>query len=163
MTENKIITPEEFLVVKHSFLDGNINHGDDILKRTIEDLISLEPIVQRKVIPCFEGDLLTIKETGELILTHQNFSLPSQAKYQELNQLGIATSLREVLDTIQNYQHTNNQRMVLCFELKKPTSEIAIKETIKLLKEYRVSSQDVYFDSFFGKQIDLVKKANQEL
>tara|TARA_Y100000310_G_C20568412_1_gene756751 strand:- start:220 stop:1035 length:816 start_codon:yes stop_codon:yes gene_type:complete len=163
MTESKLITPAEFLVVKHSFLDGNINHGQDTLKKTIDDLLSLEPVVQRKVIPCFEGDLLTIKETGEIILTHQNFSLPSQAKYQELSELGIATSLRAVLDKIQSYQQSNNQRMVLCFELKKPTSVVAIRETINLLTEYGLAPQDVYFDSFFGDKLNLVKEINQEL
>jgi len=153
-----IVKPNEFLAVRHSVLNGNSYDP----KKLIEDTLGLEKYTNgRKIIPCFEGDLLQVEETGEVVLTHQNFSSLSKERYQDLKNRSLASPLKEVLDKIAKYKQENeNQKVVLCFEPKSITNKITIDETVRLLNEYKI--EDAYFDSFFGGKLDEVEKANEK-
>lgn len=155
---SQLIAPEEFLAVRHSVLNGNTYDVGQL----VEDTLRLEKHINgRRVVPCFEGDILQVRETGEVVLTHQNFYQLSQEKYRNLKERKLAASLREVLDKVFRYrQKGGDQRIVLCFEPKSITSKATIDETVRLLKSYGI--EDAYFDSFFGKKLDLVTDANKE-
>ncbi|MBT7902513.1 hypothetical protein HN587_01525 [Candidatus Woesearchaeota archaeon] len=151
------LTPEEFLVVRHSVLNGN---SYDV-EKLVEDTLNLAPHLNgRTPIPCFEGDLIQVKETGEVVLTHQNFKQLTQKKFQELREKGIAASLDEVLDRIDAFRQVNlDQRLVLCFEPKFITTSDTILDTVYRLDERKF--HDVYFDSFFNGQLGFVSEANK--
>ena len=153
-----IVKPDEFLAVRHSVLNGNSYDP----KQLVEDTLGLEKYTNgRKVIPCFEGDLLQVEETGEVVLTHQNFSPLSKRKYEDLRSRSLASSLKEVLDKIARHRQENeNQKVVLCFEPKSITAKTTIDETVRLLNEYEI--EHAYFDSFFGEKLDEVRKANEK-
>ena len=151
-------TSKEFLAVRHSVLNGNTYD----IEKLVEDTLCLERYTPgRKVVPCFEGDLLQVRETGEAILTHQNFFPLSQERYRDLKERKLAASLKEVLDKIAAFRQKNSdQKVVLCFEPKSITREATIKETVRWLKEYGISQ--AYFDSFFGGKLDMVASANKD-
>lgn len=153
-----IVTPEEFIAVRHSVLNGNTYN----VGKLVEDTLNLEEYINgRAVIPCFEGDILQVRETGEVVLTHENFFPLSEKRYKNLKEKKLAASLKEVLDKIVGYrQQDSYQRIVLCFEPKNITSAKTIDETVRCLKEYGI--EDAYFDSFFGGKLDLVAKANDK-
>jgi len=155
---SQLVTPEEFLAVRHSVLNGNTYDVGQL----VDDTLGLEKHTNGKtVVPCFEGDILQVRETGEVVLTHQNFSQLSQHNYRDLKERKLAASLQEVLDKIATYrQGDGGQKIVLCFEPKSITSKATIDETVRLLKSYGI--EDAYFDSFFGGKLDLVAGANQE-
>lgn len=160
MVTQTIINPaQEFLIVRHSYLNGN-NHN---LAQSIEETLRLEKYTNgRTIVPCFEGDILAIEETGEVVLTHQNF-LPLHAdQYQHLHQQKLASSLDSVLEKVAQYQsHHPNQRVVLCLEAKAITSQETITKAMQKIQEYGI--KEVYFDSFFGSKLDDVNLANQTL
>lgn len=150
-----LVDDNEFLVVRHSVLNGNSYDVDALVK----DTLTLEKhTCGRKVVPCFEGDLLQVAETGEIVLTHQNFARLHQKKYDKLREKNIATSLREVLDKFSEYKEQTQQRVVLCLELKLVTDRDTIDQAVKQLREYDL--EDVYFDSFFGGKLDLAEHNN---
>lgn len=154
--DTAIVSPGEFLAVRHSVLNGNTYD----VGKLVEDTLKLEQHLNgRRAVPCFEGDILQVAETGEIVLTHQNFSSLSKVKYQALREQKIAASLLEVLDKIAAYKQKNpDQKVVLCFEPKYITDKKTIDEAVLALKEYGI--QDAYFDSFFGGKLDLVQQAN---
>lgn len=154
---NIIHEPKEFLAVRHSVLNGNTYDVGELVDDTLK-LGRYAP--ERHIVPCFEGDLIQVRETGEIVLTHQNLFPLSQAHYKKLKEEKIAASLREVLDKIAEYKARNSQRVVLCFEPKHMTSTATIDETVRILKEYGIT--DVYFDSFIGDKLDAVHDANLE-
>lgn len=149
---------EEFLIVRHSILNGN---QYDIGKWA-EDTLKLEKYTNgRKVVPCFEGDVLQVAETGEIVLTHQNFLRLSQQDYTFLREKKLAAPLEGVLEGVGDYKRRNgDQRIVLCFELKTITENETIDRVVKELKN--AGLRDVYFDSFFGGRLDVVKAANEK-
>lgn len=153
-----LTSPEEFLAVRHSVLNGNTYDVD----RLVEDTLRLRQYAPgRIVIPCFEGDLLQVRETGEIVLTHQHFFPLSQNHYRDLKERKLAASLNEVLDKVAGYkQRSPEQKVVLCFEPKLITDPRTIDETVHRLKEYGL--KDVYFDSFFGEKLDMVEAANKK-
>lgn len=152
-----IVSPGEFLAVRHSVLNGNTYD----VGKLVEDTLKLERHMDgRKVVPCFEGDILQVAETGEIVLTHQNWSPLSRREYEALREQKIAASLQEVLDRVAIYKQKNpDQRVVLCFEPKYITAGETIDKTVQSLKEYGI--EDAYFDSFFGGKLDAVQQANQ--
>jgi len=156
--KKRIVKPHEFLAVRHSVLNGNTYD----VERLVEDTLSLERHTKgRKVVPCFEGDLLQVQGTGEIVLTHQNFRPLTQKKYNYLKERKLAASLRKVLDKVLDYrQRSGGQRVVLCFEPKVITDRATIDATVRLLDEYEIGSDEAYFDSFFGGKLDLVEEAN---
>ncbi len=151
------VQPDQFLAVRHSALNGN----DYEVGKLVEDTLKYGAFTpDRKIIPCFEGDILQIQETDEVVLTHQNVGPLTEDKYRNLREMGIATSLGEVLDKISEYTANNaDQRVVLCFEPKSGTTDDTIAETVRLLAEYDI--RDAYFDSFFGGRLDAVQEANE--
>ncbi len=156
MSPFSIIDPKEFLVVRHSVLNGNNYDVGDL----VNDTLKLGKYINnRNVIPCFEGDLIQIGEARDIVFTHQNFIPLSAGKYLILREKKIATSLIEVINKIKKYLKNNDQKLILCFELKNITSVTTIYQTIKLLKESEM--EDVYFDSFFGSKLDVVQRANE--
>jgi len=152
----ELVRSGEFLAVHHSVLNGNTYN----VSQLVEDTLSLGKYTNgRTMVPCFEGDILQVRETGEVVLTHQNFFQLSQDKYRDLKERKLAASLKEVLDKIATYsQKSDGQRVVLCFEPKGITSKATIDQTVSLLKEYGI--KDAYFDSFFGGKLDAVQEAN---
>jgi hypothetical protein len=149
---------KEFLAVSHSVLNGNTYDIDKIF----EKIQNLQKHSNKKIIPCFEGDILQVGNSDEVILTHQNFVQLSKEKYSDLKKRKLASSLKEVLDNYSLHKQNNKeQKIILCFEPKYITSEKTIENTIKLLKEYQIT--DVYFDSFFGDKLDYVKKYSEKL
>ncbi len=156
--KTQIVAPGEFLAVRHSVLNGNTYD----IGRLIEDTLSLGKYISgRIVVPCFEGDILQVGETGEVVLTHQDFFPLSQERYRNLKERKLATSLKEVLDKVaDDRQKGGDQRVVLCFDLKGITSKATIGETVRTLNEYRI--EDAYFDSSFGGKLDKVQEANDE-
>lgn len=156
-----LINPtQEFLVVKHSYLNGN----DLNLEGAVDDSLGLgEYTAGRVVVPCFEGDLSQVKGTGEIILTHQSFSSPTPESYRRLREQRIAASLDETLEKVAHFrQSCPEQRVVLCLELKPVTSEQTVRTALTKLREYEIPPADVYFDSFYGGKLDLIGKLNQE-
>lgn len=149
-----LINPQtEFLVVRHSYLNGNTY----VLENVIEETLSLEKHLNgRKAVLCLEGDVLQVEETGEVVLTHQNFQSLSQDTYQQLREKQIAASLQEVLEKV--VSQDSEQRIVLCFEPKAITKKKTIDATVQALARYGIA--DAYFDSFFGSKLDLVAAAN---
>jgi len=96
----KLITSKEFLAIRHSVLNGNTYDVEKLVK----DTLKLKKYINgRKIVPCFEGDITQVKETGEIILTHHNFIPVSQKKYADLKNRKLATSLKEVLEKIITY------------------------------------------------------------
>ncbi len=153
-----LIDPEkEFLVIRHSFLNGNTYDLD----RLLEDTSALEKYLNgRRAVLCLEGDILQLEETGEVVLTHRNFMPLPQSTYRKLHEREIAASLQEVLDKISGfYQKTPEQRVLLCFEPKVITAKATIDTTVRLLQERGI--KDAYFDSFFGRKLDDVATANE--
>ncbi len=150
-----LINPEkEFLVVRHSFLNGNTYDLD----RLLEDTSALEKYLNgRRAVLCLEGDILQLEETGEVVLTHRNFMPLHHGTYRKLHEREIAASLQEVLDKIGFHQET--PRVVLCFEPKAITAKATIDTTVRLLQERGI--EDAYFDSFFGRKLDDVATANE--
>ena len=153
-----LVTQEEFLAIRHSALNGN---SYDVGK-LVDNELKLEKYTNgRTVVPCFEGDLIQIRETGEVVLTHQNFFQLSKNRYRDLKDRKLAVSLNEVLDKFSIYKQKNkDQKVVLCFEPKAITEKSTIDETVRLLKLYGI--ENAYFDSFFGRKLDLVDNANQK-
>ena len=151
-----IVSPRKFLAVRHSVLNGNTYD----VRELVDDTLSLERYTDgRAVIPCFEGDILQVGETGEIVLTHQNFFPLSEKKYKDLRENNLAASLKEVLDKIAAYKlKDGDQKVVLCFESKSITSKATVDETVRLLNMYGV--EDAYFDSFLGDNLDAVQEAN---
>ncbi|GEM_PF-3952746 len=154
--ESLIVAPEEFLAVRHSVLNGNTYDVGQL----VEDTLELGQYTgSRKIVPCFEGDIIQVEETGEIVFTHQNFLQLSHVKYSDLKSRKLAASFKEVLDKIANYKQKNkDSRVVLCFEPKSITSAQTIERAVGSLKEYGL--RDVYFDSFFGGKLDAVANAN---
>lgn len=154
MVQIDFINPQtEFLVVRHSYLNGNTY----MLEQVIGETFSLEKHLNgRKAVLCLEGDVLQVEETGEVVLTHQNFQSLSQNTYQQLRKKQIAASLQEVLEKVHGY---SEQRIVLCFEPKAITKKKTIDATVQALARYGIA--DAYFDSFFGSKLDLVAAANK--
>ncbi len=154
---NFLIDPKkEFLIVRHSYLNGNTY----VLENVIEETLSLENQLNgRKAVLCLEGDVLQVEETGEVVLTHQNFRSLSRDTYRQLRERQIAASLHEVLEKIAAFRDTcPEQRVVLCFEPKAITKKETIDATVQALTRYSIV--DAYFDSFFGSKLDLVAAAN---
>lgn len=147
----------EFLVVCHSMLNGNLSQ----IEKQVDETLGLGKYVpNRKVIPCFEGDLLQVQETGEIVFTHQSWFPLSLQKYKSLQAEGLVSPLNEILDEVAEYKQKNpDQKLKLCLELKFPTSKETIDATVRRLREYDIS--DAYFDSFLGKKLDLVYASNQ--
>ncbi len=150
-----LVKPGEFLAVRHSVLNGNTYKIDSLVEETLGFGRYTH---ERSIVPCFEGDIIQVEETREIVLTHQNFVPLSKSNYRDLKERKLAASLQEVLDKIAAYQQRNNQRVVLCLEPKFITSAATIDKTVQLLKEYGLT--DVYFDSFFGGKLDAVSEAN---
>lgn len=153
-----IVRPNaEFLTVFHSYLNGN----DLCFRRAVDTALQLQPYLHgRQVIPCFEGDVLQVP-SGEIVLTHQSFREISEEKYKKLRDVGIATSLDEVLDKYQAFKENNPlQRVIIALELKSITTDETIDKTIKKLHDRKIT--DVYFDSFFGGRLDVVDKINKK-
>jgi hypothetical protein len=154
------INPQkEFLAVRHSYLNGNNLN----LEHAVEETLALEKYTcGRKIVPCFEADLLQVQETKEVVLTHQNFIPLSQKKYQEYHEKSIATSLVEALEKVAAYKQKNpEQRIVVCLELKPITARETIEKAVALLKEHDFGYDEAYFDSFYGEKLDQVRVANQ--
>lgn len=158
MASTQQFKADEFLIVRHSVLNGNSYDVGEL----VDDTLKLSGHINGKtLIPCFEGDLLQVSETDEIVLTHQNFIPLSRPRFQRLHERGLAVSLKEALDRISGYRQSNPEsRLVLCLELKPITHPATIDKTIKALKEYRMN-QDIFFDSFYGGKIDLVKSYNR--
>ncbi len=155
MSDFSIIDPStEFVAVRHSYLNGTRLN----LEKAVEDALTLEAhTAGRKVVPCFEGDLVQVRETGEIILTHENSRSPSLERYRGLRDKRIVATLNEVLDSFARYKADHpEQRVVLCFELKYPTTIETIEGTLDQLRDCGLTERDVYFDSFFGGKLDLV-------
>jgi hypothetical protein len=155
---NTIINPiEEFLVVRHSYLNGNSYD----FRQVIDDALTLGKHTNgRKVVPCLEGDLVQVEETGEIVLTHQNFRNLYLNQYRNLRERKIAASLKEVIDKFLDFKQSNpEQRVVLCFEAKLITTTRTIEATISQLKGHGI--KDAYFDCFFGNKLDCVQKGNK--
>lgn len=156
----EIITQKsEILLIKHSVLN-NLSNAYDIPK-TVEYLQGFERYANgRKVVPCFEGDLTSVRETGEPVFTHKNFERPSQREFKKLRERKIASSLEETLGKVARFNEENpNQRLVLCLEPKIVTPRETIASAIKKLKEYGI--KDAYFDSFYGNKLDEVIEENE--
>ncbi len=154
-----IINPEkEFLVVRHSYLNGNALDLEDAVEKT---LALEEHTAGREVVPGFEGDLLQVEETGEIVLTHRNFISLPEKRYQEFREKGIATSLDEALKRIAEYKQAYpDQRIVVCLEPKAITTDATLYQTVEDLKKCGFTNQEAYFDSFFGGKLDVVREAN---
>lgn len=148
----------QFLAVRHGALNGSTYE----VSQLVEDTLGLEKYLpERTITPCFEGDLVQVRETGEVVFTHENFRHFSQQHYQDLRERKLAASLKEVLDRIAVYQQRcSDKKVVLCLEAKTITSEKTINEAIKAVHEYGFI--DVYFDSFFGDKLDAVDRANKQ-
>tara|TARA_Y100000310_G_scaffold345414_1_gene464724 strand:- start:3183 stop:3941 length:759 start_codon:yes stop_codon:yes gene_type:complete len=153
-----LINPtNEILVVKHSYLNGN---NLDIDKAVNETLKIQEFSGDRKVVPCFEGDL-PCQEGDEVLLTHQSWSKVLKDRAELLIEEGIAAKLEDVLQKVTEYKEKNpNQRIVICLEPKYLTRVNTIDQTMELLKKYGI--EDAYFDSFFGKQLETVLHYNKQ-
>jgi len=158
MATSQQFKADEFLIVRHSVLNGNSYDVGEL----VDDTMKLSRHINGKtLVPCFEGDLLQVRETGEIVLTHQNFIPLRRPRFQRLHERGIAVSLKEALDRISGYRQSNPEsRLVLCLELKPITHPSTIDHAIQMLKEYGMT-QDVFFDSFYGGKIDLVRSYNQ--
>ena len=152
---DNLIGKDGFLVVKHSVLNGN---SYDIGEH-IEDALSYQKhLGDRVAVPCFEGDLLQVAETGEVVLTHQNFFPLTQARYETLRERRLAISLNEVLDRVGGYKQRNpDQKLILCFEPKPITTDETLNRTVEKLKEHGI--QDAYFDTFFAGRLAALGKA----
>lgn len=149
---------DSFVVVRHSILNGNAYSVDE----HVEDMLKLEQHTNgRLVLPCFEGDLLQVEGTGEIVLTHRNFKPLVQKEFRDLRDQHIAASLDEALDKINNF-HARNSEMpiVLCLELKAITSKATVYETVRRLHQDGI--HHAYFDSFFGRKLDEVAAANRK-
>lgn len=149
----------EFYVVGHSYLNGNTYTPESIAKTTreLEKYTSGRPVVR-----VLEGDLIQVDETGEPILTHQNFVGLTKKRAAKLRNKHLAATLDEVFEKADGFrQKFPEQRLVLCFEPKTITSYETIRSAIKQLKEHGIT--DAYFDSFFGDKLDNVNDANREL
>ncbi|MEW5896325.1 MAG: hypothetical protein AB1668_01410 [Nanoarchaeota archaeon] len=155
-----IVGAEEFLAVRHSVLNGNTYDVGQL----VEDTLNLERYTHgRRIVPCFEGDVIPVKETKETVFTHKNFLPLSRQKYQKLREKKLAASLEEVLDKVARYkQQSPGQRIVLCLEPKPITDRSTIDNVVQTLKEYKLPDVDVYFDSFFGDKLDAVENANRQ-
>lgn len=153
-----IVKGNEFLAVRHSVLNC---HDWDVCD-LVEDTLKLGKYTPgRVVVPCAEGDLVQVQETGEIVLTHQDFLPLHKGKFKDLRERGLAVSLREVLDKVVDYRQKNaDQRFVLCLEPKAITNRGTIRETIALLHEAGLN--DVYFDSFFAGNLDAIQEVNEE-
>ena len=155
ITMDNLVGEDGFLIVKHSVLNGN---SYDIGAH-VEDALSYQKhLGDRKAVPCFEGDLLQVAGTGEVVLTHQNFVPLTQKRFRMLYGNGLAISLSEVLDRVGEYKQRNpDQKLVLCFEPKPITTDETLDETVKQLKEHNI--QDAYFDTFFAGRLSALGKA----
>lgn len=157
MTKKMCFSDNGFLVIMHSVL----NSPSYDLGRLVEDSLKLDKyICNKNIVPCFEGDLLQVEETREIVLTHQNFFPLLRYKFKRLRNKRLAISLKEALDKVAGYKQKNpHQRVVLCFEPKAIANRKTIEGTVKKLKEYGLN--DAYFDSFFVGKLSAVEKANK--
>jgi hypothetical protein len=155
----KQIKSDEFMIVKHSYL----NNKDYDIARSVEDISKLEKHLNgRTSVPCFEGDLVQVRETGEIVLTHQNWFPLTKKHYEDLRSRKIAAPLNEVLDKFGRFKQCNpDQKVVLCFEPKIITADDTVYETVYRLRDHGI--KDAYFDSFFSGKLKEVKCANYEL
>ncbi len=146
---------KKLLIVRHSALNGDFD-----LEKIVRECGELQPHIEREVSVCLEGDLTQVRGTGEIILTHQTLFSPSEARYERLRADGIAVPLDGVLQKIADYNATHpNQRVVICLELKIPTSEQTISTAVKELKHYGLLD-DVFFDSYFGPRLGQAKRTS---
>ena len=152
-----LVDPEkEILIVRHSYLNGN---SYDLGKVVDETLELRKHTSGKEIIPCLEGDIIQLEDTGEPVLTHRNFLRLRQEKFRDLRKTGRAATLTEALDRLDAYLQTSkDQRVVLCFEPKAITSHFTIEKTVEELR--RRGIRDAYFDSFFGGALDSVDEAN---
>lgn len=158
MDKELIVDPKkEFLVVRHRCLNVNSYY----IEECVYQMLKLGKHTNgRAVVPCLEGDIIQVEQTGEIVLTHQSFIPLSQGKYRNLRELLLAAPLEEVLNKVAEYRQDNpNQRVVLCFEPKAITSDETISRVISELNRYGI--KDAYFDSFFGGKLDMVAAANR--
>jgi hypothetical protein len=155
----KQIKSDEFMIVKHSYL----NNKDYDIARSVEDISKLEKHLNgRTSVPCFEGDLVQVRETGEIVLTHQNWFPLTKKHYEDLRSRKIAAPLNEVLDKFGRFKQCNpDQKVVLCFEPKIITADETVYETVYQLREHGL--KDAYFDTFFSDKLKAVEQANYEL
>ncbi len=159
-----LIDPKkEFLVVRHSFLNGpNLN-----LEHAVSETLQLQghldaAHIKRKVVPCFEGDLVQT-DMGQPILMHphlfQNLYSLSPSAFLKLHSRGLAARLEDTLAMVATYQAKHpDQRVFLCLELKLPTQYDTIRSAVKLLQDYGI--KDAYFDSFFSHQLNRLDAVN---
>ena len=158
--KKSIVDPKkEALIVRHSYL--NSGSYDEKIYDQLPELAKYTN--GRQPVNCLEGDLLQVRETGEPILTHEDWFSVSKDRYRALRQEKIACSLEEALCKARTYQikHPDN-RLVLCLEPKLTTDKETIERAMKLLKQYGFSEETAYFDSFYGNKLDRVAELNQE-
>ncbi|MCD4762160.1 hypothetical protein K8R32_04350 [bacterium] len=163
MLTSLIDLEKEFVIVKHSYLNGN---NLDIEKTMIECSQLQKFVGQRKVVPCLEADFMDLSDDSEhdIVLTHSNFWRPTKKKFQQLFKKKIARTLSSGLEVVADYKAKNpDKRVIICLEAKSVTSESAIRRTIVKLQEFGLGERDVYFDSFNGLKLDIIRQINQEL
>lgn len=156
MVQPFVNAKQEFLVVRHSVLNGNTYN----VAAVVDDVLHLQPSLQgRTPIPCLEGDVIQVQETGEVVLTHRNWLPLSKETYRSLRDDQIAVPLEEALEKVATYRQSSpEQRVVLCLEFKKITTISTIQRTIQELQSYGL---EAYFDSFFAGKLDAAYHANK--
>ena len=155
-----IIDPKkQILLVKHSYLNNDSDSYN--MSEVVEKAKANERYTNgREIVPCVEGDFMALRSTGEPILTHTNFHVPSESGFRTLKQRGIAATLEGALGKVIEFTEKNpDQRLVVCLEAKPVTTREAIARTISMLKQYGI--KDVIFDSFYANKLDDVISENQ--
>ena len=156
----KIINPQtEFIIVRHSFLNGL---GYPFKDAYSESLLLQNYIEGREVVVCFEGDLHQIEGTNEPIFTHRNYIRVNSESSIRFRKMGIIATLDEVIESILTFKKENpGKKLIFCVELKKITKRDTIKKTMLKFKDKGIS--EMYFDSFYGYKLDEVSEINNEI
>jgi hypothetical protein len=146
-----INSQKEILIVKHRTLNNSQLNFEQEVDRVHRELGY--SINGRQVVLCFEGDYMQPSWSEDVVMVHGNFA-PSKDKFEQLRKEGFAAYLQEVLESFAKY----NGKAVVCLEAKLGTKPAATYEAVRDLQ--RAGIKRAYFDSFFGRKLDVVPSAN---
>lgn len=147
-----MINPQkELLVVKHRTLNNPETDFEQEVDKVYSELG--ESVKGRQIVPCFEGDYMIPSWSEDIVMVHGNFA-PSKNKFEQLRKEGFAAYLQEVLESFVKY----NGEAVVCLEAKLGTKPDATYKAVRALQKAEI--ERAYFDSFFGRKLDVVLSAN---